>query len=68
MQVLECFAEDELYRDFETEIELIERLIRTDEVESQEANNEKSRIGTLMTVKEAVRYSIFTIDEEQEEN
>ena len=67
MQVLECYAEDELYRDFDTEIELIERLIRTEEVDSAEANNEESRIGTLMTVKEAVRYSIFTIDEEQED-
>jgi hypothetical protein len=67
LQVLECYAEDELYRDFGTEIELIERLIRTEEVESPEENNEESRIGTVMTVKEAVRYSIFTIDEEQED-
>jgi hypothetical protein len=65
LQVLECLAEDELYKDFETDIELLERIIRSEvEVPHQAAKEEIPRQSTLMTFKEAVRYSIFTIDEE----
>ncbi len=31
LQILECLAEDELYRDYDCDIEQLERLIRTEQ-------------------------------------
>ncbi len=59
LQVLECVAEDELFRDHDTEIEIIERIMRI-------ATKDDMRLMT--SAKQQIRYSLFTIEEEDERN
>jgi len=66
LQLLECLAEDELYRDHDCalELETLERLIRT-KTELLSLQDAKERLKhTMKTAKEFIRFSIFTIDEE----
>ena len=66
LQLLECLAEDELYRDHDCalELETLERLIRT-KTELLSLQDAKERLKhTIKTAKEFIRFSIFTIDEE----
>ena len=60
LQVFECLAEDELYRDHDIEIETLERVLR-------EGAEPLKPSRSTMTAKQQVRYSIFTIDEEEDE-
>lgn len=74
LQVLECLAEDELFVENEIEIEQIEKVILKENKINESLNERKDSEGlirrteTLMSAKMAVRMSIFTIIEGEDED
>jgi len=62
---LECYAEDELYRDHDLEIEALEKIIRLKSELKQLENAKEKLKETIKTAKEWIRNSIFTIEEEE---
>lgn len=70
LQILECFAKDELYFDSDYEIEQLEQVIASDFENQEKPTLNKEFVTHHPTIKrsiqKALRMSIFTIDEEED--
>ena len=76
LQILECLAEDELYFEHDIEIEQIEMVIQVQQkiiskeiliAQQYQQQNNLPRTISSISAKRAVRMSIFTIDEEEDD-